>query len=59
MYFTAFGRDHPGRPVPEETIPLDFYGAGKDNGGRGTDSPGGRHPNRTNGAPATTTLPIL
>jgi len=34
---------------------LDFYGAGKDNGGRGTDSPGGRHPNRTNGAPTPTT----
>jgi len=32
------------------TCLLDFYGAGEDNGGRGTDSPGGRHPNRTNGA---------
>jgi len=32
---------------------LNFYGAGQDNGGRGTDSPGGRHPNRTNGAPTT------
>jgi len=30
---------------------MDFYGAGEDNGGRGTDSPGGLHPNRTNGAP--------
>jgi len=29
---------------------LDFYGAGEDNGGRGTDSSGGRHANRTNGA---------
>jgi len=29
---------------------LDFYGAGEDNGGRGTDSPGRRHPNQTNGA---------
>jgi len=46
-------RDHPGRPVPEETTSLDFYGAGEDNGGRGTDSTGGRHPNRTNGAPTT------
>jgi len=34
-----------------------FYGAGKDNGGRGTDSPGGRHPNQTNGAPTPTTSP--
>ena len=25
-----------------------FCGAGEDNGGRGTNSPGGRHPNRTN-----------
>jgi len=32
---------------------LDFYGAGEDNGGRGTDSPGGRHPNRFNSAPTT------
>jgi len=32
-----------------------FYGAGEDNGGRGTDSPGGRHPNRTNGAHTPTT----
>jgi len=30
--------DNPGRPVPEEL--LDFYGAGEDNGGRGTDRPG-------------------
>jgi len=28
-----------------------FCGAGEDNGGRGTDSPGGRHPTQTNGAP--------
>jgi len=34
----------------------DVYGAGKDNGGRGTDSLGGRYPNRTNGAP-TPTIP--
>jgi len=34
---------------------LDIYGAGEDNGGRGTDSPGVRHPNRTNGSPAPTT----
>jgi len=31
---------------------MDFYGAGEDNGGRGTDAPGGRHPNRTSGAPS-------
>jgi len=31
-----------------------FYGAGEDNGGRNIDSPGGRHPNRTNGTPTTT-----
>jgi len=53
----AFGPGPPGRPVPEETTPLDFYGAGEDNGGRGTDSPKGRHPNRTNGAPTPTTPP--
>jgi len=34
---------------------MDFYGAGDDNGGRGTDSPGGRHPSRTNGATTPTT----
>jgi len=34
---------------------LDFYGAGEDNGGRGTDSLGGRHPNQTNGAHTRTT----
>jgi len=28
-----------------------FCGAEEENGGRGTDSPGGRHPNRTNGNP--------
>jgi len=50
-------RDHPGRPVPEETTPLNFYGAGEDNGDRGTDIPGGRHPNRANGAPTPTTHP--
>jgi len=50
-------QDHPGRPVPEETTSLDFYGAGEDNGGRDTDSPGGCHPNRTNGAPTPTTPP--
>jgi len=33
---------------------LDFFGAEEDNGGRGTDSPGGRHPKRTNGAPTPT-----
>jgi len=32
-----------------------FYGAGEDNGGRGTDSPGGHHPNQTNGAHTPTT----
>jgi len=37
---------------------LDFYGAGGDNEGRGTDSPGGRYPNRTNGAPTPTTPQI-
>jgi len=31
------------------SVLLDFYGAGEDNGGRGTDNPGGCHPNRTNG----------
>jgi len=36
---------------------LDFYGAGEDDGGRGTDSPGGCHPNWTNGASTPTTLP--
>jgi len=36
---------------------MDFYGAGK--GGRGTDSPGGRHPNRTNGAPTPTTPKVF
>jgi len=30
-------------------IRMDFCGAEEKNGGRGTDSPGGRHPNRTNG----------
>jgi len=50
-------QDHPGRPVPEEATPLDFYGAGENNGGRGTDSPGGRNPNWTNGTPAPTTPP--
>jgi len=50
-------QDHPGRPVPEETTtPVDFYGTGEDNGGRGTDRPGGHHPNRTNGTPTPTTL---
>jgi len=34
---------------------LDFYGAGENNGGRGTDSRGGRHPNWTNGTPTPTT----
>jgi len=29
-------RDDLGGPVPEETIPLDFYEAGEDNEGRGT-----------------------
>ena len=37
---------------------LDFCGAGEDNGGRGTDSPDGRHPIRTNGAPTPTTPPV-
>jgi len=50
-------RDHPGEPVPEETTLLDFYGAGEDNGGRGTDRPGGRHPNRIIGASTPTTPP--
>jgi len=50
---TAFLLGQPGRPVPEETV----YGAGEDNGGRGTDSLGGRHPKRTNGAPTPTTSP--
>jgi len=50
-------RDQPGRPVPKETTPLDFYAAGEDNGGRGTDSPGGHHPNQANGAPTPTTPP--
>jgi len=38
---------------------LDLYGAGEDNGGRGTDSPGGCHPNRTNGIPTPTTPKIF
>jgi len=37
------------------SCPLDFYGAGEDNGSRGTDSLGGRHSNRTNSAPTPTT----
>jgi len=36
-------------------IRMDFCGAEEKNGGRGTDSPGGRHPNRTNGNPTPTT----
>jgi len=52
---TAFVRDYPGRPVPEEKFFWIFYGAGEDNGGRGTDSPGGCHPNRTNSTPIPTT----
>jgi len=38
---------------------LDFYGAGEDNGGRGTDSLGGCHPNRTNGALTPTTPKVF
>jgi len=38
---------------------LDFYGAGEDNGGRGTDNPGGCHPNRTNGTPTPTTPKVF
>jgi len=38
---------------------LDFYEAGEDNGGRGTDSPGGSHSNRTNGAPTPTTPKVF
>jgi len=38
---------------------LDFYGAGEDNGGRGTDSPCGWHPNRTNGAPTPATPKVV
>ena len=34
-----------------------FCGAEEENGGRGTDSPGGRHPNRTNGNPTPITSP--
>jgi len=52
-------RDHPGRLVPEETTLLDFYGAGEDNGSRDTDSPGGHHTNRINGAPTPTTPPRI
>jgi len=36
-----------------------FYGAGEDNGGRGIDSPGGRHPNWTNGAATPTTPKVF
>jgi len=50
-------RDNPGRAVPEEL--LDFYGAGEDNRGRGTDSPGGHHPNWTNGTPTPTTSKVF
>jgi len=35
----------------KKQILLNFCGAGEYNGGRGTDSLGGRHHNRTNGAP--------
>jgi len=52
-------RDHPGRPVPEETTSLDFYRAGEDNGGRGIDSPGGCNPNRANGAHTPTTPKVF
>jgi len=45
-----------GQYQKKTSVLLDFYGAGEDNGGRGTDSPGGCHPNRTNGAP-TPTIP--
>jgi len=38
---------------------LDFYGEGEDNGGRGTDSLGGRHPNRTNSASTPTTPKVF
>jgi len=38
---------------------LDFYGAGEDNGGRGTDSPGWHHPNQTNGTPTPTTPKVF
>jgi len=44
-------------PLPEETTPLDYYGAGKVNGGRGTDRPGWHHPNWAYGAPTPTTPP--
>ena len=40
-------------------ILLDFCGVGDDNGGRGTDSPGGRHPIRTNGASTATNPPVF
>jgi len=33
------------------TTTTTVYGAGKDNEGRGTDSPVEHHPNQTNGAP--------
>jgi len=44
---------HSGWVSPTSCL-LDFYGTGEDNGDRGTDSPGGRLPNRTNGAPTST-----
>jgi len=51
-------QDNPGTPVPEKTsVLLDFYGAGKDNGGRSTDSWDGGHPNWTKGAFTPTTPP--
>ena len=34
-----------------------FCGAEEENGGRGTDSPSGRHPKRTNGNPTPLTSP--
>jgi len=37
---------------------LDFCGAGEDDGGRETDSPGGHHPIRTNGA-STPKIPLI
>jgi len=40
---------------PSAIIVSGFYSAGGDNGVRGTDSPGGRHPIQTNSAPAPVT----
>ena len=46
-----FFRNHPGEPVPEGSLLLDFCGAREDIKGRHTDHLGGRHSIRTNQRP--------